>query len=426
MTALGKHILVEFVGCIPEIMNDVSTIEKGMIKAAKKAGATVINSTFHHFSPYGVSGVVVIQESHLAIHTWPEYQYAAVDLFTCGDTVDPWVSFDFLKEVFKAKNYSAIEARRGSINLLERIDFDLKNMRQEAKKRKNPGLYNRNVWFTDKDDNQAMSLRYTGDILYEKSSEYQKVRVIDTYAYGKTLTIDNMVMCTQRDEAHYHEMIAHPVMLSHGNVKDILIIGGGDGGTVRELLKHDTVENITLVEIDKNVIEASEQFLPELASSFKNAKVEVKIEDGIKFVAESKNKYDLIVVDGSDPVGPAEGLFSDKFYHNCANLLTDNGVLITQSESPLFNPDAFTELNACLKNVFGTNQTHTLLFSIPTYPSGLWSFMIGTKGKINPAKAISEKQKDFVQKHELNYYNAQIHQASFALPNYVKKMVAEL
>ena len=156
MRALGRHILVEFFGCEPQVMNDVAKIETAMVDAAAKAGATVINSTFHHFSPYGVSGVVVIQESHLAIHTWPEYGYAAVDLFTCGDSVDPWISFDYLKDEFHARNYSALEMRRGSLAQLERLDFDLASMRELNKKHTNPQRFTRNVWFTDKDDNQAL------------------------------------------------------------------------------------------------------------------------------------------------------------------------------------------------------------------------------------------------------------------------------
>lgn len=314
MSALGRHILVEFMGCNPEILNDVFVIEQGMVKAASKAGATVINSTFHHFSPYGVSGVVVIQESHLAIHTWPEYGYAAVDLFTCGDSVDPWISFDYLKKVFESTNYSALEMKRGSLNLLQRMHFDMNNVREEAKKHINPDTFNRNVWFTDKDDNQALSLRYTGEVLYDKTSEFQRTRVIDTYAYGTTLTIDNMVMCTEKDESHYHEMISHPAILSHGQIKKVLVIGGGDGGTIREVLRHSSIEKVTMVEIDENVIEASKMFLPSISRSFNHPKLKLIVGDGIKFIEEAKpESYDLIIVDGSDPVGPAEGLFSKKF-----------------------------------------------------------------------------------------------------------------
>ena len=422
--ALGRHILVEFFGCKPEIMNDVSRIENSMVDAAETAGATVINSTFHHFSPYGVSGVVVIQESHLAIHTWPEFQYAAVDLFTCGDEVNPWKSFDFLKEAFEAVHYSAIEMRRGAVDQLERVDFDFSTMRDEAKGRVNPGKYTRNVWFTDKDENQALALRYTGDIFFEEQSEYQKVRVLETYAYGKMLTIDNMVMCTEKDESHYHEMISHPMMLAHGDVKNVLVIGGGDGGTVREILKHPKVENVTMVEIDESVVNASKKHLPSLSLEFDNPKLNLIIGDGIEYVANAeKEKYDMIIVDGSDPVGPAEGLFSEKFYKDCYFALSSNGVLISQGESPMFNEKVFRELYQTLENIFGSNKAHCMLFSIPTYPTGIWSFMVASKGTVHPTesfeKAVAE---EFTKEHNLKYYNEDIHFAAFALPGYVRNI----
>ena len=244
-TALGNHILVEFMNCDPHIMNDVARIEKDMVEAAQVAGATVINSTFHHFSPYGVSGVVVIQESHLAIHTWPEYGYAAVDLFTCGE-MDAWISFDRLKECFKAKSYSALEMKRGSVNLLTRNDFDMTSMRQRAQEDapawKNPEFYTRNVWFTDKDEDQALSLRFTGEVFHDVKSPFQRVRVLESHKYGKMLALDDMVMTTVNDEFHYHEMISHPSMFAHPNPKNVLVIGGGDGGTVREFLRHEGIE----------------------------------------------------------------------------------------------------------------------------------------------------------------------------------------
>jgi len=426
MSALGRHILVEFFGCTPEIMNDVSIIEQSMVGAAEKAGATVINSTFHHFSPYGVSGVVVIQESHLAIHTWPEYQYAAVDLFTCGDAVNPWDSFDFLKIAFEAKSFSALEMRRGEERQLERVDFDINNMREEAKKHVNPQKFTRNVWFTDKDENQALSLRYTGETLFDKTSPFQRVRVMETYGYGKTLTIDNMFMCTEKDEHHYHEMISHPAILAHGNVKNVLVIGGGDGGTVREVLKHHAVEKVTMVEIDELVIEACKEHLPTISSAFGHPKLDLIIGDGIDFVAKAQdNAYDLIIVDGSDPVGPAEGLFSSEFYTNCQRALTANGLLVTQGESPMFNSETFVELNNCLKTIYGADKVSTLLFQVPTYPSGIWSFQVASKGGVNPAVPQQELAQSFEQDNKLNYYNSDLHSSAFALPNYVKRMLNE-
>lgn len=422
--ALGNHILVEFMGCEPHIMNDVSGIERDMVGAAQKAGATVINSTFHHFSPYGVSGVVVIQESHLAIHTWPEYGYAAVDLFTCGE-MDAWISFDHLKECFGAKSYSALEMKRGATQLLTRNDFDISSMRQKADEWVNPDFYTRNVWFTDKDENQALSLRYTGEVFYDVQSPFQRVRILESPKYGKLLTLDDMFMTTEKDEFHYHEMISHPAMFTHGNAKNILVIGGGDGGTVREILRHDSVEKVTMVEIDGEVIKACKEHLPSIASAFDHPKLNLIVGDGIAYAKEAaKESYDLIIVDGSDPVGPAEGLFSVEFYQNCYNALKPGGILVAQGESPKFNENAFAELNATLRQIFGNDNAAVSLFYVPTYPTGMWSFQYGMKGGVQPKTIDKATEIDaFVEAKGLKYYNSDIHKASFALPNFVKTLL---
>jgi spermidine synthase len=422
--ALGNHILVEFMNCDPHIMNDVAAIERDMVGAAQKAGATVINSTFHHFSPYGVSGVVVIQESHLAIHTWPEYGYAAVDLFTCGE-MDAWISFDFLKECFGAKSYSALEMKRGSVNLLTRNNFDISTMRQKAAEWRNPEFYTRNVWFTDKDDDQALSLRFTGEVFFDVQSPFQRVRILESYKYGKMLALDDMVMTTEKDEFHYHEMISHPAMFTLENAKNVLVIGGGDGGTVREILRHEGVEKVTMVEIDGAVIDSCKEFLPTIAASFNDPKLELIVDDGIAFLKNAKaNSYDLIIVDGSDPVGPAEGLFSVEFYTNCYNALKETGMLVAQGESPKFNEKAFTELNHTLQGIFGKDKAPVSLFFVPTYPTGMWSFQYGIKGDLNPKKISNvEKIQEFVEAKGLRYYNDEVHVGSFATPNFVKSLI---
>jgi spermidine synthase len=423
-TALGNHILVEFMNCDPHIMNDVATIEKDMVEAAQKAGATVINSTFHHFSPFGVSGVVVIQESHLAIHTWPEYGYAAVDLFTCGE-MDAWISFDWLKEAFRAKSYSAIEMKRGSVNLLQRNDFDMTTMRQKASEWANPDFYTRNVWFTDKDESQALSLRFTGEVFYDVQSPYQRVRIIESYKYGKMLALDDMVMTTVEDEFHYHEMIAHPALFTHGNAKNVLVIGGGDGGTVREILRHQGVEKVTMVEIDGEVIKACKEFLPTIAAAFDDPRLDLRVDDGIDFIKNAApESYDIIIVDGSDPVGPAEGLFSVAFYQNCYNALKIDGLMLAQGESPKFNEKAFAELNHTLQGIFGEDKAPVSLFFVPTYPTGMWSFQYGLKGENHPKHLSNEGQiETFVEQQGLRYYNSEVHKGSFATPNFVKTLL---
>jgi spermidine synthase len=426
MNSLGRHILVEFHGCSAEILNDVPRIEHDMLEAATRSGATIINSVFHHFSPFGVSGVIVIQESHLAIHTWPEYRYAAVDLFTCGDSVNPWVSYESLKTAFEAEHGSAIELNRGQLELLEKIDIDLGDMRDVATNKLMPPKHSRSVWFTDKDDNIALSIRHKGDRLFQEKSPYQLVEIYDTFKYGKMLTVDKMVMCSEKDETAYHEMIVHVPMVANPSIKNVLVIGGGDGGSVREILKHSQVESVTMVEIDEVVVRASREFLPSLSSSLDDPKLKLIIGDGINYLEQvADESFDFIVVDSSDPVGPSVGLFSADFYKNVYRALTPNGVMAAQSESPRFNQEAFVDLSHCLQDVFSPENVHTYLAFIQTYPTGMWSFTYGTKGGIHPVSSLNaEAATEFAQAHGLKYYNSAIHQAAFCLPTFIQTMLA--
>ena len=423
---LGRHILVEFFACSSKILNDVISIEEHMVSAAKETQATVINSTFHHFSPYGVSGVVVIQESHLAIHTWPEYRYAAVDLFTCGDEVNPWLAYDYLKKAFEAAQGSAMEIKRGTIDLLERIDVQTLEKSRGEMKTNCQLQFKRDVWFTNKDENIALSIRHTGNRLYRKKSKYQTVEVLETHAYGKMLIIDNIIMTTEKDEFIYHEMISHVALLSNPGIKKVLVIGGGDGGTIREVLRHEHLEQVTMVEIDENVIEASKLHLPSIASAFSHPKLQLLIYDGIKYLADCPAEtFDMIIVDGSDPLGPAEGLFTQEFYTSAYRCLTANGVLTLQSEGPYFSTDVFINLDHCLKDIFGQNQVHCYLAYIPTYPTGMWSFHYASKSSsVHPIEGLDdERAQTFAEAQELKYYNAGVHRAAFALPNFVVKML---
>lgn len=424
---LGRHILVEFFGCTPSILNDVIQIETSMVDAAIKAEATVINSTFHHFSPYGVSGVVVIQESHLAIHTWPEYGYAAVDVFTCGPDVNPWIAYDYLKTNFEAKHGSAMEINRGQIDLLQRMDFNQMASDREATEKRIQPTFKRDVWFTDKDENIALSLRHSGELLFNAQSEIQRVRVLNSYAYGKILAIDDMVMVSEKDEFVYHEMIAHVPCFLHQNVKKALVIGGGDGGTIRELLRHESIDEVVMVEIDQNVIEASKAHFPTVASQFNNSKLTLYIDDGIEYMKQcDAEAFDLIIIDGSDPAGPAEGLFSTEFYKNVERVLKHSGIVALQSESPMFHAQAFLDLNACLSSIFGSSSVSRYLAFISTYPTGMWSFTIAKKGEaLNYTNFNIAQAAIFSQKHQLKYYTPDIHLAAFTLPPYIRKMLQD-
>ena len=231
-------------------------------------------------------------------------------------------------------------------------------------------------------------------------------------------------MCTERDEYGYHEMITHVAMLSHKNVKRALVIGGGDGGTVRELLRHPDIEEVVMVEIDEAVVEASCLHLPSLSVAFDNPKLNLIIGDGIKYVAEAESgSFDLVIVDSTDPEGPAVGLFSHEFYINAHRILNNKGILVTQSESPRFGAKAFVDCFKCYKDIFGANNVYCYLVFIPTYPSGMWAFSYSSKGNVEPTDFDEIEAKAFSQEHNLQYYNENVHLAAFALPNFVKNMI---
>jgi spermidine synthase len=425
MDALGRHIIVEFYECSAKKINEVSLIEKSMIHAAKLAGATIISSTFHHFSPFGVSGVIVIGESHLAIHTWPEYRFASLDLFTCGDSIDPWVSFDYLEKEFGAEHSSSIELQRGQPHLLEKISLETPAVRDTASKTKQLVTYNRNIWFTERDNNIALSLRHKGDKLYKKQSKYQRVEIIDTIAYGKALILDGMVMTTEKDEYVYHEMIAHVPLLTHPHPEKVLIIGGGDGGGARETLKHESVKRVDLVEIDEMVIDACKKYLPSLSSSFSHPNLHLYVEDGIEFLKNcAENSYDVILIDSTDPIGPAEGLFTSDFYRDVYRCLKDDGIMVAQSESPHFNTNVFQEIYHCYGEIFGYDHVYPYVVFIPTYPSGMWSFSYCSKNSLHPVENLDmHKAQHFTDQHHLQYYNSEIHKAAFILPTFVKNLL---
>ena len=288
-----------------------------------------------------------------------------------------------------------------------------------------PGQFNPEEWVTDSNGKMALSIRIQGDRLFHQVSPYQTVEVFDTPGNGKMLTIDRMVMCTEADEAAYHEMIVHVPMLTHPSVKDVLVIGAGDGGTIRELVRHQGIEQITMVEIDEAVVRASKQFLPTISSALEDPKLNLLIDDGIEFVKNAAdNSYDLVIIDSSDPVGPSEGLFTKSFYQDVYRCLRSGGVVTVQSESPIFHREAFVDLNKCLKQVFGVEFVHSYLVFIPMYPTGMWSLTYCSKEGSHPVKNFDlEKAVKFTREHDLRYYNADIHEAAFALPSFIKKMI---
>ncbi|MFP4452695.1 MAG: polyamine aminopropyltransferase [Desulfobacterales bacterium] len=258
--------------------------------------------------------------------------------------------------------------------------------------------------------------------LFSGTSQYQQVDVIATAGHGGMLLNDGIVMVSERDEFVYHEMIAHVPLFSLAAPKSVLIIGGGDGGTAREVLRHRTIERVVMVEIDEMVVDACKKHLPSMSGSLDDPRLELIIDDGVKFAEKCKESFDAVLIDSTDPIGPAQPLFDRTFYENVSQLLSDNGVMITQSESPFYDPEIQHSMFSNQRPFF--EKIHMYTFSTLTYPGGLWSFGFASKGPCPIKDFDPERVK--ASKIETKYYNPAIHRAAFALPEFVKKELAGL
>ncbi|MDT8716505.1 polyamine aminopropyltransferase [Clostridium sp. 19966] len=256
------------------------------------------------------------------------------------------------------------------------------------------------------------------ETLVKKKTYFQDLAILDTHAFGRMLVLDGIVQTTIKDEYVYHEMITHIPLFTHPNPKKVLVVGGGDGGAIREILKHPSVEKAVLCEIDACVVEECKKFLPEISCALNDSRCEVFIGDGIKYVHEHKNEFDIIIVDSTDPFGAAEGLFGGSFYKEISECLTEDGIFIAQTETPFYLPQVVKKVYNDAKAIFPI--TKLFMAAIPTYPSGYWSFTIGSK-KYDPENTSSLRPLSFKTK----YYTQKLHRACFTLPKYIEDLILD-
>jgi len=261
---------------------------------------------------------------------------------------------------------------------------------------------------------RSVQIRYK-NILESVKSDFQQIDVYDTLPFGKMLVHDEVIMLTEFDEAHYHEMIAHVAMNSHPNPENVLVIGGGDGGTLREALKHPEVKAGHLCEIDDKVVEVCKRQFPNLSCSFDDPRAELFFEDGAEFIKKRKNFYQIILVDSSDPIGPAEVLFKEEFYKSMRDALTDDGIIVTQSESFQYHREVIKNIATFSRKLFPIY--HYYYTMVPTYPSGIIGFSYCSK-KYDPLKDFREEK--VAQLKDLKYYSKEIHRSAFTLPAFFK------
>ncbi|MBM7562016.1 polyamine aminopropyltransferase [Fusibacter tunisiensis] len=279
------------------------------------------------------------------------------------------------------------------------------------------------LWYTEKHtDTVDFSIKVKKHF-YSEQSPFQHIDFFESEEFGTFFTLDGLMMVNEKDEFVYHDMITHVAMATNPDIKRVLVIGGGDGGTVRELTRYPHIEEIHMVEIDEMVVRACQSYLPITASKLDDPRVTLFFEDGLKFIHGKENVYDLILVDSTDPIGPGEGLFSEAFYTDCYTALSENGILINQHESPYY-PSYAHEMKRShtkIKKIFPISKVYQ--FHMPTYPSGHWLFGFASK-KLDPVTDHKpEKWESFGL--DTRYYNSDLHKACFALPTFVKRLLEE-
>ena len=395
----GLHLIGDLTGCRcdPQLLLDGESFRAKCLDMVSASGLTTMDATFHTFDGGGFTGTVVLAESHLAIHTWPERQGLTLDVYVCNYSADNSAKakklFEQLVAYFQPGEVAKHEIDRGEHTLMEPLN-DTTGFYIRAKKQ-----------------------------IGEWQTKYQKMQIYETAHYGKLFRLDGFNMTSEREEFVYHENLIHPALTAHLAPKKVLIIGGGDGGSSEEALKHPSVEQVTMVEIDGDVIEvAKEHFKAVHNGVFDNPKLRVIVDDGMKFVRETQEKFDLIALDLNDPMGPAEALYSSEFFQQLRAALAPGGALVLHIGSPVARPERVSELAQRLNNVFRIVRPYTMY--IPLYGS-LWAMAV-CSDKLDPKAFTADEIDRRIEQRklqELRFYNGETHEGVFALPNYVRELV---
>lgn len=395
----GLHLIGDLWGCRcdPRRLHDSASFKDQCIAMVRASGLTIMDATFKQFDDFGFTGTVVLAESHLAIHTWPESNGLTLDVYVCNYSADNRSKahqlFDAIIAYFQPNEIAKHAIERGEHQIVEPL--------------------NESIGFYVKANRQ----------IGEWQTKYQKIAIYDTPQYGKIFRLDDFNMTSEREEFVYHENLVHPALTAHPEPRKILIIGGGDGGSSEEALKHPSVEQITLVEIDDEVIRiAKEHFQTVHKGAFDDPRLKVIIDDGIKFVRKTDEKFDLIVLDLNDPVGPATALYSSEFFQLCKKALAPGGALTLHIGSPTAHPERVTELTRRLNGIFSIVRPY--LMYIPLY-GAQWAMGVCSE-QLDPkaftADEIGTRIKTRCLK-QLQFYNGETHLSVFALPNFVRELV---
>lgn len=409
----GIHLTADLSDCRKNLalMSDRDGLRQTCLALVNASGLTVVGDSFVAFpgvdgAPGGVTGTLLLAESHLALHTWPEQSAVTLDVYVCNFSTDNSQKaaqlIDAMTALFDPAEANHQRLQRGEVGAAH----SAQTMGQE--------------WLSD---HSAYAHRL-GPVMHREQSPYQLIEVHDSPQFGRLFRLDGDYMTSEGEEFFYHEALVHPAAASHGNVRRVLILGGGDGGAAEELLKYPSVERVVIAELDEVVIRIAREYFQKIHhGALDDPRVEVRIGDGLAYVRDTNERFDLALLDLTDPDTPASALYTAEFFSSVKNLLNPGGAMVLHTASPIFRPDIVSTLYQRLKANFSVVAPMGLY--IPLY-GAYWSFAVCSE-TLDPRNADAERIANLISHAgltDLNYYNPETHQGLFALPGYFKKLIS--
>jgi spermidine synthase len=425
----GLHLTGDLFDCACNagVLTDLSTLSKLCRDATVASGLTIVDEKYHVFpdwqgQPGGITGAVLLAESHLAIHTWPERRGVTLDVYVCNFTGDNTAKaeqlFDALSVAFRPGHRVVNRIQRGDLAPAASAAGAESSVAATGAPETQA---NEQLVFDWLNGHSGYGFN-ASEQLAVTQSPYQRIEVYDTPQFGKLFRLDGRMMTSERDEFFYHECMTHPAALAHPNPQSVLVIGGGDGGSSEELLKHPSVKRIVMAELDPLVIETSRRYLQSIhKGALDDPRLEIRIGDGYAYVRDCAEKFDMVVLDLTDPDTPAFHLYTEEFFRMCQRLLNPGGMMTMHLGSPVYQAETVRKNARNLRKVF--KHVHPMSLFIPLYGS-LWCLAVASDSA-NPRALSSDTLAARLAERRigsLSYYNPEVHAALFVLPNFVREL----
>jgi spermidine synthase len=426
---IGWQGVIDLHHCASPHLDDIGWVRSTMLEAARRAEAMVVNEQFHRFEPHGISGVVVIGESHLAVHIWPERAFAAVDVFTCNSGLKMRAAAEWLAEAFGAADPRFVYFIRGCEPVLPADSELIREPRAfnglTPISCDEPG----DDIYIDQDNGIGGHWFVVDGTIASKRTPYQTAEIMEFAHFGRALVLDGKLQSAERDEYIYHEALVHPALCAHFRPRRVLIIGGGEGATAREVLKHPTIETVVMVDIDSHLVALAREHLQSWhRDAFNDPRLEVVICDGYEFAKSTTERFNVVIVDIVDSFeeGPAEALYTAEFYRTLKDRLAPGGILVIQGmECDTSEWRGHLRVRQSLRELFGYVRSYQAF--IPSYGSP-WGFVMASDS-VDPRALCAADIDDAIARRRLSahllFYDGNTHQGLFALPKDLRILMGE-